>query len=228
MRYNFNGKTLNIPDAEIERSMKILKLTKEEAIEMWLDDEGYTEDAEQVALTQKAKENRITATIHSAKEEKEKKAVKRERKEDPEKEMIIQKIAEILPEFAENVTITNVGKLISFKIGENDYEIDLKRKRKPKKQAKIPKTEQKCSVFLFILPDLVIFYKKLLYNSFILYIDFMAAPWYNERAADARCGPVPGSRAYMAIFPSCLDLGPATWVFPEYRDPCHMDPLIVV
>ena len=47
--------------------------------------------------------------------------------------MIIQKIAEILPEFAENVTITNVGKLISFKIGENDYEIDLKRKRKPKK-----------------------------------------------------------------------------------------------
>ena len=69
----------------------------------------------------------------------------------------------------------------------------------------------------------VIFHKKSPYNSFILYIDFMAAPWYNERAADARCGPVPGLRAYMAIFPSCLDLGPATWIFPEYRDPCHMD-----
>ena len=133
MRYNFNGKTLNIPDAEIERSMKVLKLTKEEAIEMWLDDEGYTEDAEQVALTQKAKENRITATIHSAKEEKEKKAVKRERKEDPEKEMIIQKIAEILPEFAENVTITNAERQIIFKIGDNDYELTLIQKRKPKK-----------------------------------------------------------------------------------------------
>lgn len=135
MKYNFNGKMLNIPDAEIERSMKVLKLTKEEAIEMWLDDEGYTEDEEQMALTQKAKENRITATVHSAKADtpKEKKTVKRERKEDPEKEMIIQKIAEILPDFAEKVKITNVGKLISFSIGENDYEIDLKRKRKPKK-----------------------------------------------------------------------------------------------
>lgn len=134
MRYEFNGKMITIPDAEIEKSMKVLKISKEDAIEMWLDDEGYTENEEQEMLTQKAKDNKIMATIHSAKSEKtEKKTVKRERKEDPEKEMIIQKIAEILPEFAENVTITNVGKLISFKIGENDYEIDLKRKRKPKK-----------------------------------------------------------------------------------------------
>ena len=134
MRYEFNGKMITIPDAEIEKSMKVLKISKEEAIEMWLDDEGYTENEEQEMLTQKVKDNKIMATIHSAKSEKtEKKTVKRERKEDPEKEMIIQKIAEILPEFAENVTITNIGKLISFKIGENDYEIDLKRKRKPKK-----------------------------------------------------------------------------------------------
>lgn len=134
MRYEFNGKMITIPDAEIEKSMKVLKISKEEAIEMWLDDEGYTENEEQEMLTQKVKDNKIMATIHSAKSEKaEKKTVKRERKEDPEKEMIIQKIAEILPEFAENVKITNIGKLISFSIGENDYEIDLKRKRKPKK-----------------------------------------------------------------------------------------------
>lgn len=133
MRYEFNGKMITIPDAEIEKSMKVLKISKEEAIEMWLDDEGYTENEEQEMLTQKVKDNRIMATIHSAKAETEKKTVKRERKEDPEKEMIIQKIAEILPDFAENVKITNIGKLISFSIGENDYEIDLKRKRKPKK-----------------------------------------------------------------------------------------------
>lgn len=134
MRYEFNGKMITIPDAEIEKSMKVLKISQEEAIEMWLDDEGYTENEEQEMLTQKVKDNKIMATIHSAKSEKaEKKTVKRERKEDPEKEMIIQKIAEILPGFAENVKITNIGKLISFSIGENDYEIDLKRKRKPKK-----------------------------------------------------------------------------------------------
>ncbi len=134
MRYNFNGKMITIPDAEIRQNMKVLKISEEEAIEMWLDDEGYTENEEQEMLTQKVKDNKIMATIHSAKSEKaEKKTVKRERKEDPEKEMIIQKIAEILPGFAENVKITNIGKLISFSIGENDYEIDLKRKRKPKK-----------------------------------------------------------------------------------------------
>jgi hypothetical protein len=134
MRYEFNGKMITIPDAEIKNSMKILNISEEEAIEMWLDDEGYTENEEQEMLTQKVKDNKIMATIHSAKSEKaEKKTVKRERKEDPEKEMIIQKIAEILPGFAENVKITNIGKLISFSIGENDYEIDLKRKRKPKK-----------------------------------------------------------------------------------------------
>ena len=40
MIYNFNGKNINIPDKEIEKAMKSLELTKEEAIEMWLEDEG--------------------------------------------------------------------------------------------------------------------------------------------------------------------------------------------
>ena len=64
MRYNLNGKNINIPDADIERSMKSLELTKEEAIQVWLEDEGYLENEEQEELERKAKENRITATIH--------------------------------------------------------------------------------------------------------------------------------------------------------------------
>ena len=59
---------INIPDSEIEKSMKILDLTKEQAIEMWLEDEGYLDNEEQLELTQKAKENKITATIHSARD----------------------------------------------------------------------------------------------------------------------------------------------------------------
>ena len=39
MKYTLkNGKVVNIPDKEIEQSMKVLELTKEEAIEMWLED----------------------------------------------------------------------------------------------------------------------------------------------------------------------------------------------
>ena len=72
MRYNFKGKSINIPDAEIEKSIKILGITKEEAIEMWLEDEGYLDNEEQAELEEKAKANKITATIHGASAEKKK------------------------------------------------------------------------------------------------------------------------------------------------------------
>ena len=134
MNYNFNGKNIRIPDADIERSMKMLELTKEEAIQVWLEDEGYLENEEQEELCKKAKENRITATIHEASAINKKKTQReRVRKENTTKEMVIAEIAKILPNFAENVQVLNIGKLISFTIGENTYEIDLKQKRKPKK-----------------------------------------------------------------------------------------------
>lgn len=133
MNYNFKGRNIRIPDAEIEKSMKMLDLTKEEAIEMWLEDEEYLENEEQEELCKKAKENRITATIHEAKDTKKKTQRERVRKENPTKEMVIAEIAKLLPNFAENVQVLNIGKLISFTIGENTYEIDLKQKRKPKK-----------------------------------------------------------------------------------------------
>lgn len=133
MQYNFNGKNIRIPDEEIEKSMKVLDISKDEAIEMWLEDEGYLENEEQEELCKKAKENRITATIHDAKDVKKKTQRERVRKENPTKRMVIAEIAKILPEFAENIQVLNIEKLISFTIGDNTYEIDLKQKRKPKK-----------------------------------------------------------------------------------------------
>ena len=135
MTYKLNGKSIKIPDAEIEKSMKALELSRDEAIQMWLEDEGYLENKEQEALDAKAKASRITATIHqaSAKDVKKKTQKERVQKEDSTKEMIIAEIAEMLPKFAENVQILNKNKLISFQIGEDLFEIDLKRKRKPKK-----------------------------------------------------------------------------------------------
>ena len=52
-----NGKTVRIPDKEIEKNMKILEISKDEAILLYLEDEGYIENAEQEALCKKAKEN---------------------------------------------------------------------------------------------------------------------------------------------------------------------------
>ena len=131
MKYDFNGKTLYIPDALIEKNMKVLELTKEEAIEMWLEDEGYLENEEVEALTKKAKENK--AVDHGAKADKPRKQVKRERKPDIEKEKIIEILANCLKNEGFDAEITNKSKLIEFIVGENHYKLDLVKKRPPKK-----------------------------------------------------------------------------------------------
>lgn len=62
------------------------------------------------------------------------KKTKRVVKADDVKRSIIQIIANALndTETVENVEITNIQKTIAFKIGADDFEIDLKRKRKKK------------------------------------------------------------------------------------------------
>ena len=50
-----NGKTVNIPDAEIEKNMKALEISKEEAIDMWLFDNDYEDNEEVDEMTVKAK-----------------------------------------------------------------------------------------------------------------------------------------------------------------------------
>lgn len=134
MNYTFNGKKIRIPDADIERSMKTLSMTKEEAIQLWLEDEGYLENEEQEELEKKAKDNRITATIHQASAiDKTKKTQKeRCRRENPTKEKLISNLAKFLEEYAEDIEIINAGKLIVFRIGDDKFEIDLKQKRKSK------------------------------------------------------------------------------------------------
>ena len=132
------GKRVNIPDSEIRNSMAMLNLSRDEAIQRWLEDEGYEVNAEQEALCQKAKDNRITATIHQAKNEvKQKTQRERVKKPDPTKEGIISAVAELLPTLnAENVVIENAGKIVTFTIGNDRYKLDLIRQRPPKEKGK--------------------------------------------------------------------------------------------
>lgn len=132
MKYNLNGKVLTIPDAELEKNVRLLNITKDEAIKLWLEDNDYYENEEVEILTQKAKENK--AVQHGAVNTNKTRAVtKRERKPDLEKEEIIHKLAEFLKTTAESVEITNKSKLIEFNIGENHYKLDLIKQRSPKK-----------------------------------------------------------------------------------------------
>ena len=130
MTYNLNGKNIRIPDAEINKSMKILGLTKDEAVQMWLEDEGYLENEVVEELTAKAKENKVS---REAKSDKPRKVVKRERKPDEEKENLIEILSNCLKDNGFEVNVTNKSKIIEFNVGENHYKLDLIKQRPPKK-----------------------------------------------------------------------------------------------
>lgn len=138
MRYNLNGKNINIPDAEIQKSMKVLEISKEEAIQMWLEDEGYLDNEEQMELEKKAKENRITATIHDAgNKAKGKQSKPKTIKVSDEKQALFAEIHEKLCEYCDEIDgtceVLKENKLISVKIGEKTFKIDLIEQRPPKK-----------------------------------------------------------------------------------------------
>ena len=130
MTYNLNGKNIRIPDSDIKEYMESLELPKEEAIKVWLEDEGYLENEVVEELTKKAKENKIN---HEAKANKPRKSVKRERKPDEEKENLIKILADCLESHGFEAKITNKSKIVEFNIGENHYKLDLIKQRPPKK-----------------------------------------------------------------------------------------------
>lgn len=127
-----NGKQVDIPDNELDKLVDKLNLSLAEAIELWLEDNDFQINEEQEELDKKAKKARITATIHEAKADKPRKERKVVRKEDSTKEGIIKALAERLEELATEVKIENVGKLITFKLGDDSFKLDLIRQRKPK------------------------------------------------------------------------------------------------
>lgn len=126
------GKKVNIPDEELDKLVDKLDLSLAEAIDLWLEDNDLQVNEEQEELDKKAKASRITATIHEAKAEKPRKERKVTHKEDSTKESIIKALAEKLEELATDVKIENVGKLITFKLGDDTFKLDLIRQRKPK------------------------------------------------------------------------------------------------
>jgi hypothetical protein len=125
------GKVVQVPNAEVAKLQAALKISRSEAVNCWLYDEGYIDCPEAEELTAKAKENKV---LHKAKAEVKPKT-QRERvvKEDKVKEAIIQAVADLLPTLnAENVVIEKKGKLITFAVGEDKFKFDLIRQRPPK------------------------------------------------------------------------------------------------
>ncbi len=134
-----NGKKVKIPDEEIEKSMKALDLTKEEAVEMWLEDEGYLDNEEQNELTKKVNESGILHSIHKAGDK-----TTRKKSDKPKVVKVSDEKKELFGEIWQNVEvfahdlggsakIEKENKLIIVQIGEKTFKIDLIEQRPKKK-----------------------------------------------------------------------------------------------
>lgn len=123
-----NGKSKTISEEWISKNMEILDITREEAIQMWLEDEGYEVNEVVEELTKKAK----SLPRKNASSGKERKKATRERKPDEEKEKIIKIIAEALENAGFHPEIINSAKIIEFSIKNNSYKVDLIKKRQKK------------------------------------------------------------------------------------------------
>jgi hypothetical protein len=129
MQYNFNGKILNIPDKDIENLMNCLEISKEEAIQTWLDDNDYTINETVEELSEKAKEN----IKRYEKSDKRRKSSTKERKVDEEKGRFLKSIRVLIEGMGAIVTNVKNEAEFSFTFGENAYTIKLIKHRPPKK-----------------------------------------------------------------------------------------------
>ena len=144
MKYELpNKRVINIPDKDIERLQNSLSISKDEAIQLWLVDEEYETNETVEELSEKAKKNRITATIHQAKavnsQKKERKP--REKKENPLKKAIIDAICSGIEANVEkfnadivHFVVTNDEKYINLTVDGLEFTINLVQHRQKKEK----------------------------------------------------------------------------------------------
>lgn len=139
MKYNYDGKTYNIPDKEIDNLVNNLEVSIAEACEIYLTDKEIISNETVENLTKNAEKNRITQTIHQARDKKKtKKAPKK--KENPLKREIIfgifdyfhDEIGHSLPKDTK-ISIKNEEKYIDFTIDGREFTLNLVEHRPKKK-----------------------------------------------------------------------------------------------
>lgn len=131
MRYNFDGKIIIIPDKELDKLMSSLELTRQDAIDLWLSDNGYEDNEEQEELDEKASKVKILKDISQKKSKKERKPVVKAVSD--EKKALFNEISGFLKRvYGINTEIVTENKLITVKIGDKTFKIDVIEQRKPK------------------------------------------------------------------------------------------------
>lgn len=138
MKYTFSKedgsqKTVEIADEWLVKTKRNLGISSHEAIQLWLCDNGYISDEEQEALNQKAASANAGLRVQS------KERKKPTRKPDQVKRDIIDYIFNCLGTAdmgqtwqINNINVVNIERVVSFTVGDDQYELTLSKKRKPK------------------------------------------------------------------------------------------------
>ena len=126
------------PDEKwIQSTMKALDLTREEAIEMWMDDHDIDQGKAKDFDLDPEKQKIVKEMTKAGGKARAKETKPRERKPNDEKRTIIQDLNGFLvnncQDYINSVEIANIEREITFKIGENAYSLTLTCHRKPKK-----------------------------------------------------------------------------------------------
>ena len=132
MKYQVGSKTVNIPDAEIQKFMKSLDLSKEDAIQMWLEDNDYEVNEEQAELDAKAKKVKIDHGASAVDKTQKEKKPRPKVASDEKKELFDEIFSNLSDVYGQNARIEKENKLIIVQIGEKTFKIDLIEQRKPK------------------------------------------------------------------------------------------------
>lgn len=132
MKYQLGNKTINIPDADIQNFMKSLDLSKEEAIQMWLEDNDYEVNEEQAELDAKAKKVKIDHGASAVDKTKKEKKPRPKVASDEKKELFDEIFSNLSDVYGQNARIEKENKLIIVKIGDKEFKLDLIETRKPK------------------------------------------------------------------------------------------------
>lgn len=123
-----NGRTIQIPDAEIAKLQKILEISKDEAIHTYLVDNDYETDETVEELSEKAKKN----IKRYEKSGSARKSTPKTRKVDEEKKLFLEKMADAAIKCGGSVTNIKNEAEFSFNFGENEYTVKLIKHRKSK------------------------------------------------------------------------------------------------
>lgn len=130
------GKNVNVKDDIINKYMADFGISKNEAIQMYLEDEGFEDNADVEEMTEKAKANK--AVMHGESEKKDVRKVENKKSVKPKvvkvsnakKELFANIFENLAAMYGENAQIIKENKLIQVKIGDISFKIDVIQQRK--------------------------------------------------------------------------------------------------